>query len=142
VAQLLQKHRHPELDFVGHVGGDDYVVVFRSSHWQAYVQALLEEFSCQCVSFYNPEHLSNHGIWSEDRFGEKRFFNLMSISVAAVDSASAHLDSAATVSSRLSLIKAEAKNAIGNSLVAELSGAISHLLTAPQNSQHKIASSC
>lgn len=142
VAQLLQKHRHPELDFVGHVGGDDYVVVFRSRHWQAYVQALLEEFSCQCVSFYNPEHLSSHGIWSEDRFGEKRFFNLMSISVAAIDSASAHLDSAAAVSSRLSLIKAEAKNAIGNSLVAELSGAISHLLTAPQNSQHKIASSC
>ncbi len=139
VAQLLQKHCQPEHDFVGHVGGDDYVVVFRSSNWQAYVKAALEEFSRLCASFYNPEHLSNHGIWAEDRFGEKRFFNLMSISVAAIDSASAHLDSAATVSSRLSLIKTQAKNAIGNSLVAELSGSIIHLLTDPEHSQHKLA---
>lgn len=132
VAQLLQKHCQPELDFVGHVGGDDYVVVFRSNNWQDYVKAALDEFSRQCPSFYNSEHLSNNGIWAEDRFGEKRFFNLISISVAAIDSASADLDSATTVSSRLSLIKAEAKNAIGNSLVAELSGSIVHLLLNPE----------
>lgn len=139
VAQLLQKHCQPELDFVGHVGGDDYVVVFRSNNWLAYVKAALAEFSRLCASFYNPEHLSNHGIWAEDRFGEKRFFNLMSISVAAIDSASANLDSAATVSSRLSLIKTQAKNATGNSLVAELSGSIVHLLADPDHSQHKLA---
>ena len=139
LAQLLQKHCQPELDFVGHVGGDDYVVVFRSSNWQDYVKAALDDFSRQCASFYNPEHLSNYGIWAEDRFGEKRFFNLMSISVAAIDSASANLDSAATVSSRLSRIKTEAKNATGNSLVAELSGSIIHLLADPQHSQHKLA---
>lgn len=138
VAQLLQKHCQPELDFVGHVGGDDYVAVFRSDNWQDYVKAALDEFSRQCPSFYNSEHLSSNGIWAEDRFGEKRFFNLMSISVAAIDSTSADLDSAATVSSRLSLIKAEAKNAIGNSLVAELSGSIVHLLLDPECSQ-KIA---
>lgn len=139
VAQLLQKHCQPELDFVGHVGGDDYVVVFRSNNWQDYVKAALDEFSRQCPSFYNSEHLSNNGIWAEDRFGEKRFFNLMSISVAAIDSASANLDSAATVSSRLSLIKAEAKSAPGNSLVAELSGSITHLLAEPESAQGKVA---
>ena len=139
VAQLLQKHCQPELDFVGHVGGDDYVVVFRSSHWQTYVKAMLDEFSRQCGAFYTPEHLSNQGIWAEDRFGEKRFFNLMSISVAAIDSASTQLDSADSVSSRLSLIKAQAKIAPGNSLVTELSGSFVHLLNAPQQAQHKLA---
>ncbi|MDM7858320.1 GGDEF domain-containing protein [Thiopseudomonas acetoxidans] len=140
VAQLLQKHCQPELDFVGHVGGDDYVVVFRSSNWQSYVQAALDEFRRQCCSFYNSQHLKNNGIWAEDRFGEKRFFNLMSISVAAIDSTSTHLDSAATVSSRLSRIKAEAKNTIGNSLVAELSGAIVHLPTGFEHPQLKVGS--
>lgn len=64
----------------------------------------------------------------------------MSISVAAIDSTSTHLDSAATVSSRLSRIKAEAKNTIGNSLVAELSGAIVHLPAGSGHPQLKIAS--
>ena len=140
VAKLLKKHCQSELDFVGHVGGDDYVVVFRSSNWQSYVQAALDEFSRQCCSFYNPEHLKNNGIWAEDRFGEKRFFNLMSISVAAIDSTSVSLDSAATVSSRLSQIKAEAKNTVGNSLVAELSGSIVHLLADSEHPQLKIVS--
>lgn len=132
VAQLLQKHCQPELDFVGHVGGDDYVVVFRSNDWQARVTALLAEFSRQCQSFYKPKDLKNNGIWAEDRFGEKRFFNLMSISVAAIDSASTDLDSAATISSRLTRIKAEAKNSEGNSLVAEFSGSMVRLLPESQ----------
>ena len=136
IAQLLQKHCQPEIDFVGHVGGDDYVVVFRSSNWQNHVRAALDEFSRQCLSFYKPEHLNHNGIWAEDRFGEKRFFNLMSISVAAIDSSCSNLDSAATVSSRLSRIKAEAKSTLGNSLVAELSGSMVHLLS-PQE-QHSI----
>ena len=128
VAQLLQKHCQPELDFVGHVGGDDYVVVFRSDDWQERVTALLDEFSRQCESFYKPEDLENNGIWAEDRFGEKRFFNLMSISVAAIDSASTDLESAATISSRLTRIKAEAKSTEGNSLVVEFSGSMVRLL--------------
>lgn len=136
VAQLLQKHCQPELDFVGHVGGDDYVVVFRSSDWQAYVKATLDEFSRQCLSFYKPEHLDHNGIWAEDRFGKKCFFNLMSLSVAAIDTASTELDSAATVSSHLSRIKAEAKSLQGNSLVVESSGAMVHLFSEPQ--QHNI----
>lgn len=133
LARLLQKHCQSDVDFVGHIGGDDYVVVFRSGCWNKYVENILDEFSQQCASFYNPAHLSGNGIWAANRSGEQQFFNLMSVSVAAVDSNSASFDSAAAVSSRLSLIKAQAKSIAGNSLVAELSGSIHHY---PSGSDH------
>jgi len=133
LAKLLKKHSHPEVDFVGHVGGDDYVIVFRSTDWQEAVTNILQEFIQHRETFYNPDHLGNQGIWAEDRFGEKRFFSLMSISVAAIDSASASLGSSKDIASRLSLIKQEAKQVKGNSLVAELSGSLISLITDPEN---------
>lgn len=129
VAQLLKKHSHPQLDFVGHVGGDDYVVVFQSPNWQEYVQAALEEFSQCRRGFYSPDHLGDGGIWAEDRFGEKRFFGLMSISVAAIDSESADFGSAKEIAGQLSHIKHEAKHAKGNSLVAQLAGSVVNLFS-------------
>ncbi|WP_417597221.1 GGDEF domain-containing protein [Oceanospirillum sp.] len=129
VSLLLKKHCHLQRDFVGHVGGDDYVVVFKSSDWQSYVQAILNEFSQHRLNFYSAEHLRDGGIWTEDRFGEKRFFDLMSISVAAIDSDSADFSSAKEVAGQLSHIKHEAKHAKGNSLVAQLAGSVVNLFS-------------
>lgn len=132
VSQLLKKHSHPQLDFVGHVGGDDYVVIFQSPGWQGYVQAALEEFSLSRRSFYSEDHLGDSGIWAEDRFGEKRFFGLMSISVAAIDSESADFGSAKEIACQLSHIKHEAKHTKGNSLVAQLAGSVVNLFSEPE----------
>ncbi len=133
LAKLLKKHSHPEVDFVGHVGGDDYVVIFRSTNWQESIANILQEFIQFRETFYNPDDLDSLGIWAEDRFGEKRFFSLMSISVAAIDSSSASLGSSKDIASRLSLIKQEAKQVKGNSLVAELSGSLISLITDLEN---------
>ena len=127
VARLLQKHCNASMDFVGHVGGDDFVVIFQSHDWQGHVQNALNEFSHTRRDFYSPEHICDGGIWAEDRFGEKRFFGLMSISVAAIDSESADFGSAKEVASQLSVIKHEAKHSKGNSLVARLAGSVVNL---------------
>lgn len=129
LANLLKKHHHPDIDFVGHVGGDDYVVVFRSNNWQKHIENILNDFIQYRKFFYNPDDLDGKGIWAEDRFGEKRFFSLMSISVAAIDSESANLGSASDIAGRLSFIKHEAKQVKGNSLVAELSGSIINIFS-------------
>ncbi|OPX54796.1 diguanylate cyclase (GGDEF) domain-containing protein [Oceanospirillum multiglobuliferum] len=129
VSKLLQTHCRNSLDFVGHVGGDDFVVVFQNPDWQAQVQSMLNDFSRARKDFYNDSHISDGGIWAEDRFGEKRFFGLMSISVAAIDSDSANFSSAKELASRLSHIKHEAKHAKGNSLVAQLAGSVVNLFT-------------
>lgn len=129
VARLLQKHCDSSADFVGHVGGDDFVVIFQSPDWQNHVQSALHEFSQARREFYSPEHICDGGIWAEDRFGEKRFFGLMSISVAAIDSESADFGSAKEVASQLSVIKHEAKHSKGNSLVARLAGSVVSLFS-------------
>ena len=134
VAKLLRDSSEAELDFVGHVGGDDFVVVFRSLDWQERIRQMLESFAGQCHNFYNSVHIDGQGIWAEDRFGEKRFFSLLSISAAAIDSSSSGLESAAMVSSRLTPIKTHAKNAKGNALVAELNGKVVELFIAERES--------
>jgi len=103
--------------------------VFQSPDWQEFVQSALSEFSQCRQSFYSPDHLGDGGIWAEDRFGEKRFFSLMSISVAAIDSESAGFNSAKELASRLSHIKHEAKHAKGKRLVAKLAGSIVNLFS-------------
>ncbi len=137
VSQLLKKHCHSQRDFIGHVGGDDYVAIFQSSNWQSHVQAILKEFSWHRSAFYSPDHLSDGGIWAEDRFGEKRFFDLMSISVAAIDSESADFSSAKEIAGQLSHIKHEAKHAKGNSLVAQLAGSVVSLFSESDESAVK-----
>lgn len=132
VARLLQKHCEASMDFVGHVGGDDFVVIFRSTEWPNYVQSALNEFSRARMEYYSSDHVADGGIWAEDRFGEKRFFGLMSISVAAIDSESANFGSAKEVASQLTQIKHEAKHSKGNSLVARLAGSIVNLFQEEQ----------
>ncbi|KAI1696038.1 diguanylate cyclase, GGDEF domain-containing protein [Ditylenchus destructor] len=46
-AQILQTAADPELDFVGHVGGDDFVMVLGSPDWTARITRVCREFDRQ-----------------------------------------------------------------------------------------------
>ena len=74
----------PELDFVGHIGGDDFIVLFRSTDWEARCRAILETFGVDVMSFFAPGDLERGGYVTESRRGEKEFQKLTSLSVGAV----------------------------------------------------------
>ncbi len=56
LAGLLSSHFSARLDFVGHVGGDDFLVVMRSADWRDRVVNVLNRFSETVANFYSPEH--------------------------------------------------------------------------------------
>ena len=70
--------------FVGHEGGDDFVVICEHQYWEEYAKAFVTFFDRGIYQFYNSIDARNGFIESVNRKGERQRFPLMSISVAVV----------------------------------------------------------
>ena len=83
-AQILCKHANTEIDFVGHVGGDDFIALFASSDWQSRCSKILQDFTALHPSLYSEQHIDARGITATDRHGNAMFYQLLSLSIGAV----------------------------------------------------------
>jgi diguanylate cyclase (GGDEF)-like protein len=117
LAGLLKSMFSARLDFVGHVGGDDFLVVMRSADWRDRVTRVLEKFAATVATFYSPEHASAGRIVAADRDGQQREFPLLTLSVAALDSETFGATSADAIAQLLAHVKKVAKQQPGNSFV-------------------------
>jgi GGDEF domain-containing protein len=130
LAGLLKGHFSARLDFVGHVGGDDFVVVMRSADWRERVVNVLNRFAETVADFYSPEHASAKSITATDRDGRQRKYPLLTLSVAALDSETIGATSADAVAHLLAHVKKYAKQQTGNSFVLRSDDRIVDLLAA------------
>jgi GGDEF domain-containing protein len=119
VGRELRICASPRLDFVGHVGGDDFVVVFRSPDWQERMARAMGAIQRATRELYHPEHLLQGGLQSRDRHGIERRFPLLSVSVAAMVCDSAPECTAEDLAYLIAPIKARAKRVPGNALEIE-----------------------
>lgn len=71
-------------DFVGHIGGDDFVVVTEPENYEKICARIIESFDREIVDFYEPEDLDRGCIEGKTRQGELMTFPIMSISIAVV----------------------------------------------------------
>jgi len=117
IAEILRSVAVERLDFVGHVGGDDFVLVMRSTDWCERVQQAQREFTARIRDYYSVEHIADGHMAAADRDGEMHRFPLLSISVAALDSNTSGCVSADAVAELLVSVKKLAKRRVGNSLV-------------------------
>lgn len=84
LAHCLNERIDPSRDFVGHIGGDDFLLVFGSRDWRARLNQLLEDFQSQCRRFYLEEHLDAGCFISHNRQGQREEFPLLSLSLGVV----------------------------------------------------------
>ena len=70
--------------FVGHEGGDDFVVIMPYECWENYAKAFITTFDRGIYQFYNSVDAKNGFIESVNRQGQRQRFPLMSISIAVV----------------------------------------------------------
>lgn len=117
LADLLRKHIHRAADFVGHIGGDDFVAVFTDADWVPQLQAIADEFRARLRGLYLPEHVAAGGFCVEDRYGEQRVFPLISLSISAVVVAPGQFASAPDIAARMGKLKHMAKHQAGDVLV-------------------------
>ena len=116
VSKLLLEIADPELDFVGHIGGDDFIAIFRAEDWEARCQNLLQKFSIASLAHYDPTDIDNGGIDAEDRQGNRTFHPLISLSVGAVRVDPKLFGSHHEVAAAATMAKKMAKKTSGNSL--------------------------
>ncbi|MCC7163128.1 MAG: response regulator [Anaerolineae bacterium] len=70
--------------FVGHVGGDDFIVVTRPEYAEALGHRILGQFDEMIVAFYSPEDYARGFIEVVDRLGEMRQVPIASLGAAIV----------------------------------------------------------
>lgn len=89
-AQILRASCDGELDFIGHIGGDDFVVLFQSPDWEDRCRTMLARFDDERLSLFDVRHVAEGGYVSEDRRGRMDFHALVSLSIGAVQIDPAH----------------------------------------------------
>lgn len=118
-AKLLLNHVDQNFDFVGHIGGDDFIVIFQSEDWQTRCKQILSSLEKDIVEFYDDEHKAAGGIVTEDRQGKIVQYPFVSLSIGAVKVKPGKFRSQQELSSAVSLAKKQAKKITGNSLFIE-----------------------
>lgn len=115
-ARLLQESAQQDMDFIGHIGGDDFIVLFQSDDWEDRCQDLLRKFAGAAPSHYEVEDIGRNGIEAEDRQGNRTFHPIISLSIGAVRIEPSHFSSHHEVAAAATLAKKEAKKTSGNAL--------------------------
>ncbi len=70
--------------FIGHIGGDDFVMIFHHSYMMEVVDNLIKDFDQGIRAFYNEEDIEAKQIISTNRKGEMKTFPIMGVSIAGV----------------------------------------------------------
>ncbi|MFQ6404239.1 GGDEF domain-containing protein [Methylophilus sp. 'Pure River'] len=119
VGRLLSSMVNNEHDFVGHIGGDDFVLIFQSDDWETICHDILETIAKVMPDFYDLKDVQLGGIRIEDRLGNEHFYPFGSLSIGAVRACSDTFASHHEVAGAMSNAKKQAKKTIGNSLFTE-----------------------
>lgn len=119
IADILRNEADAGEDFVGHVGGDDFIIIFSSADWTERCNRILNSFSAQMHDVYTDEDQSRGGIFSISREGDERFFPIMTLSIGVVTPNTSQFISHRDIANMASQAKHNAKNILGNSLFIE-----------------------
>lgn len=125
LAQCLNERIDPSRDFVGHIGGDDFLLVLGPDDWRKRLTQLLNDFQNHCRRFYRPEHLEAGCFTALNRQGVRQEFALLSLSIGVVhlrSEACGELD-ASQLAEMASQAKHHAKEIVGGSVYL-INGAI------------------
>jgi diguanylate cyclase (GGDEF)-like protein len=114
LSELLVVNIDDQKNFIGHIGGDDFVCIFETENWQEVIQRILNQFDESISGFYNGNIGCN--IRTKDRNGNTKNFGKMSLSVGAVLVSSSNTHCHIDLSKEAAIAKKRAKKMKGSSL--------------------------
>lgn len=83
-ADLLTNSLDNKESFLGHIGGDDFIVLFNHYFYEDYCDRVINAFDKQIKKFYTNEHLKENFIYTTNREYQMEKIPLVSISIAVV----------------------------------------------------------
>ncbi|PKV43880.1 diguanylate cyclase (GGDEF)-like protein [Janthinobacterium sp. 61] len=114
--EILSSHCDPNRDFIGHIGGDDFMILFQSEDWETRCQAILERFAAAILAYYSTSDCERGGYISEDRQGKKVFYSLISLSLGVIKVEAHQYYTHHQIATQAAEAKKQAKKIHGNSL--------------------------
>ena len=117
IADLLLdvcQHDGGEGGFVGHIGGDDFVVVTEPDRAEPVARGIIERFERIIPYYYDPADRVRGAIVTTDRRGQRAEFPLMTVSIAVVTTAVRPFHHAGEVADVAAQLKKVAKSRPGS----------------------------
>ncbi|MBI5625404.1 MAG: response regulator [Elusimicrobia bacterium] len=105
--------------FVGHIGGDDFIVISTPIQMEPLAQRIIEEFDAMSLTFYNETDRARRKIVSTDRRGLSKEYPLLSIAIGICHNSTRKLTSYAQISQYGAELKKHAKRSEGSSYVID-----------------------
>ncbi len=131
-AECLTGACDPRRDFVGHVGGDDFVLLMQSADWQQRIESTVTQFNHRAQGLFDEAARAAGGIWAEDRHGVQRFHPCTTLSVGVLTVGPGQFQRAEEVASAAAWAKHLAKQEQGGIHLMDGREAVerlSHLMT-------------
>ena len=122
VAKVLQESidtsGNPD-DFVGHIGGDDFLFLTTPQKVESLCNIILQKFEKGIVQFYSAEDRERGYFIALNRQGKKQKFPIMTMSIAVISNQTRKLESFAEISRIAGDLKKLAKQKEGNVYVVD-----------------------
>ncbi|MFF2752744.1 GGDEF domain-containing protein [Psychrobacillus sp. NPDC058041] len=83
LAEILKENTQTD-DFIGHIGGDDFIMIVPSSKSHEFCEKIIRDFDASIEHFYNAHDLLKGRIISKNRHGIDERFPLLTISIAGI----------------------------------------------------------
>jgi GGDEF domain-containing protein len=103
--------------FVGHIGGDDFVVIVAGSLAEPVCQSIIQDVDAVIPGFYSAEDTARGAIEGVDRYGVHRIFPLISISISVLLCSKGDYDTAAEIATAAANLKDQVKKASGSNYI-------------------------
>ena len=105
------------VDFIGHIGGDDFILIAEPSRAEAMCRCIVEEFDQRIRKFYSEEDQQRGFILAKDRQGQLREFPLVTVTLSIVTGNSSVYRSPLEMAKMAAEVKNYGKTLSGNKYV-------------------------
>lgn len=118
LAETLKKHA-PDDAFVGHIGGDDFVMVAHEYHLYELCQNIVHDFTDSIKPLYSVSDWAQGYIVSKDRSGFPSNSPIATLSIAVLTNKTKQYDSLDEVGLEIAAIKKKCKQIEGHSCIIQ-----------------------
>ncbi|HYA13096.1 MAG TPA: diguanylate cyclase [Syntrophales bacterium] len=106
-------------DFVGHVGGDDFIIISEPGGTEQKCQNIIDEFDRRIMRFYSEKDRQKGFIIGKDRQGNQQKFPLITISIAIVTDNGTHFQGPLDMAKKAAELKEYAKTLPGSNYIKQ-----------------------
>ncbi|MFF5818658.1 GGDEF domain-containing protein [Lysinibacillus capsici] len=112
LTEILKRHICGVEDFLGHIGGDDFVAILPYYEVEKMCQKIIDDFDANILSFYELEDLAY--VQVANRSGELEPLTCTSLSIAVITNEYQYFDSVEQLSNAVTHVKKQCKKIAGS----------------------------